>query len=58
AMSTRDYHRRFHDYRYEFLQDVVAPRRLAFYQMAADYYFSAAYNNYYLGDETGLLSSK
>ncbi len=25
--------------------------------MAADYYMTAAYNNYYLGDETGLLTS-
>jgi hypothetical protein len=57
AVSTHDYHRRFHDYTYEFLQDVVSPQRLVFHQMAADFYLTAAYTNYYLGDEAGLLSA-
>lgn len=55
--STLDYHRHFHDYKYEFLQDVVSPQRLVFHQMAADYYPVAGFTNYYIGDETGVLST-
>ncbi len=58
AVSTLDYHRRFHDYRYVFLQDVVTPSRLVFHQMAADFYLTAAFENYNLGDASGLLSSE
>jgi hypothetical protein len=55
AVSTLDYHRRFHEYQYEFLQDVASPRRLVFHQMAADYYNTQRFSAYYIGDETGLL---
>ena len=58
AVSTLDYHRRFHDYKYEFLQDVVTPSRLVFHQMAADFYPTAAFTDYSLGDASGLLSSE
>lgn len=54
-VSTLDYHRRFHDYKYEFLQDVTSPNRLVFYQMEADYYNTAEYTNYYIGDVDGLV---
>lgn len=57
AMSTSDYHRRFHAYKYEFLQDVVSPQRLVFHQLAADYYFAPAFTDYHIGDESGLLLS-
>ena len=58
AVSTLDYHRRFHDYKYEFLQDVVSPQRLVFHQMAADYYNRQRFTNYYIGDATGVLLQK
>ncbi|UOG90781.1 MAG: cellulase family glycosylhydrolase [Candidatus Thiothrix sulfatifontis] len=54
-VSTNDYQRRLHDYRYEFLQDVTSPKRLVFYQMAADWYTGPAFDTFYVGDETGLL---
>ena len=54
-VSTNDYHRRFHNYRYEFLEEVVDPKRLVFYQMAADYYLGPDFDSYYIGDRTGLL---
>lgn len=54
-VSTNDYHRRFHNYRYEFLEDVTDPKRLVFYQMAADYYLGPDFETYYVGDSTGLL---
>ncbi len=57
-MSTLDYHRHFHAYNYEFLQDVTAPRRLSFFKMAADYYFTAVYDNYYIGDTSGWLATE
>ena len=57
-MSTLDYHRHFHAYNYEFLADVANPRRLSFFQMAADYYFTAVYDNYYIGDTSGLLATE
>lgn len=56
AGSSLDYHRRFHGYKYEFLQDVVSPKRFVFHQMAADYYPGPVYTNYYVGDASGLLS--
>jgi autotransporter-associated beta strand protein len=58
AVSTLDYHRRFHEYKYEFLQNVVTPSRLIFHQMAADFYPAAAFTDYSLGDASGLLSSE
>jgi hypothetical protein len=58
SVRTNDYHRRFHTYEYRFLEDVISPRRLVFYQMAADYYTGPSFANYYLGDDTGLLSSR
>jgi hypothetical protein len=57
AVSTLDYHRRFHDYKYEFLQNVVSPQRLVFHQMAADYYLSAGYTDYHIGNGTGAVLS-
>ncbi len=57
SVRTNDYHRRFHAYRYRFLKDVTLPKRLVFYQMAADYYIGPAFTRYYRGDETGLLAS-
>ena len=52
--STFDYSRHFHSFRYEFLDDVKQPKRLAFYQLAADYYKTAHFNDFYYGDHTGL----
>jgi len=57
SVRTNDYHRRFHAYKYTFLEDVTMPRRLVFHQMAADYYTGPTFTNYYRGDETGLLLS-
>ncbi|MDF7808118.1 sulfatase [Pontiellaceae bacterium B12219] len=57
AVRTSDYHRRFHGYTYEFLEDVTTPERLVFHQMAADYYTGPTFTNYYRGDETGLLAA-
>jgi len=57
GVSTHDYHRRFHDYRYEFLEEVLTPNRLVFHQMAADYYHTVGFTDYHLGDETGVLTS-
>jgi len=57
SVRTNDYHRRFHTYQYSFLEDVTTPWRLAFHQMAADYYTGPTFTSYYRGDETGLLSS-
>lgn len=57
AVSTLDYHRRFHEYKYEFLQNVVTPSRLVFHQMAADFYLSPTFTDYRLGNASGLLSS-
>ena len=57
-VSTLDYHRRFHAYNYEFLADVTDPTRLSFFQMAADVYFAPVYDNYYIGDSSGLLATE
>jgi hypothetical protein len=57
SVRTNDYHRRFHVYQYRFLGDVIAPTRLVFHQMAADYYIGPTFTHYYRGDGTGLLSS-
>ena len=54
--ATYDYHRHFHSYQYEFLEDVVSPERLVFHQMAADYYTGPTYDDYAVGNETGLLA--
>ena len=56
SVSTLDYHRRFLNYEYEFLEDVTTPERLVFYQMAADYYNTAVYSNFCIGDASGLLN--
>lgn len=58
AVGTGDYNRRFHSYKYEFLENVTNPRRLAFFQMAADYYFSSSFTQYYEGDSAGFGSAK
>ncbi len=57
SVRTADYHRRFHSYRYDFLKDVTSPKRLIFYQMAADYYNSVRFGLFYLGDQGGLQSA-
>ena len=57
AVATLDYHRRFHAYKYEFLQDVISPQRLVFHQMAADNYVTNRYSNFYVGNAGGLLST-
>ncbi|MEM7391735.1 MAG: Ig-like domain-containing protein, partial [Verrucomicrobiota bacterium] len=57
AVRTLDYHRRFHRYKYEFLEEVVSPRRLVFHEMAAEYYHKTIYSNYYVGAGCGLLLS-
>ena len=56
-VSTLDYHRCFHTYEYQFLEDVNNPERLVFFQMAADHYNTAAYSRFHLGDANGLISS-
>jgi len=55
--STFDYNRNFHSFRYEFLEDVVEPKRLVFYQMAGDYYKTARYSNYHHGTAAGLSAT-
>ncbi|MCF7847695.1 MAG: hypothetical protein K9M45_02500 [Kiritimatiellales bacterium] len=57
SVRTADYHRRFHAFKYEFLQDVVSPERLVFHQMAADYYSSVEFDRHYIGDQNGLRST-
>lgn len=57
AVRAIDYHRRFHTYTYEFLQDVVSPRRLVYHQMAADYYLGPTFTTYYRGNAAGLVQS-
>jgi hypothetical protein len=56
SVRTADYHRRFHAFKYEFLEDVISPQRLVFHQMAADHYISSGFENFYVGDSTGLQS--
>jgi hypothetical protein len=57
SVRTADYHRRFHAYRYEFLDEVSSPERLIFNQMAADHYNSAKFEKFYVGDRSGLEES-
>lgn len=57
AVRTNDYHRRFHTYKYQFLEDVTSPKRLVFHQMAADYYLFPEFGHYYVGNADGLLSA-
>ena len=57
SVSTNDYHRRFHGYRYDFLEDVDSPQRLVFHQMAADYYSTVNFDQFYCGDRNGLRST-
>ncbi|MCP4814046.1 MAG: hypothetical protein GY888_16185, partial [Planctomycetaceae bacterium] len=58
GVGTLDYNRRFHAYRYEFVKDVINPRRLVFYQTAADYYMTSNFSNYHEGNASGLGSSR
>ncbi|MEM1222634.1 MAG: hypothetical protein AAGH40_07700 [Verrucomicrobiota bacterium] len=48
-----DYHRTFMEYRYEFLEAVTSPQRLAFFQMSADYYKKAEFSDFYYRNGTG-----
>jgi hypothetical protein len=57
SVRTNDYHRRFHAYRYEFVEDVMSPARLVFHQMAADYYSYVEFDRFYVGDQDGLQST-
>jgi hypothetical protein len=54
SVRTGDYHRRFHAYKYEFLERVSSPETLVFHQWAADYYNSAKFDRFHVGDQTGL----
>ena len=58
GVATLDYHRRFHSYRYEFLEDVTNPRRLTFFQTAADYYMTTSFADYYLGNAGGKTTER
>ena len=58
GVATLDYHRRFHSYRYEFLEEVTNPRRLTFFQTAADYYMTTSFADYYLGDAEGKTTDR
>ena len=51
-MRTNDYHRRFFDYKYEFLDD-VDPTRLTFLQMGAHYYEGPTFTDFFRGDGDG-----
>uniref|UniRef100_UPI0035660146 hypothetical protein n=1 Tax=Pontiella sp. TaxID=2837462 RepID=UPI0035660146 len=53
SVRTADYHRRFHAFQYEFLEDVETPKRLVFHQMAADYYNTAKFERYFVGQGGG-----
>ncbi|MDF7809545.1 hypothetical protein P4E94_19060 [Pontiellaceae bacterium B12219] len=55
--GTLDYQRKFHKYRYEFLDNVTSPERLVFYQMAADENGSPDFDNYYRGSADGLMKT-
>ena len=55
--STFDYNRNFHSFRYEFLEDVIEPKRLVFYQMAGDYYKTARFSKYHHGTVAGLTAT-
>jgi len=55
-IASNDYHRRIHRYRYTFLESVVAPKQLVFYQTAANYYPGPSFNNYAIGDINGLVN--
>lgn len=56
--GTFDYHRKYHKFKYEFL-DAVNPSRFLFYQMASDNSSSGGpfFDYYYRGTQAGLTSS-
>ncbi len=58
GLATFDYHRRINKYRYEFLEPVTTPRRLVFYQMAADRYLGPTSTEYHYGDSQGLEATE
>lgn len=58
SVRTNDYHRRFHAWRYDFIDDVKAPKRLVFHQMAADFYRTVDFKRFFRGDENGLRSAR
>jgi len=58
AVRTNDYHRRFHSYRYEFLEDVISPDRFVFHQMAADEYKQSIHNEFFIGGADGVEISE
>lgn len=55
-VRSNDYHRRFQQFDYEILKD-ISPTRLVYYQMAADYYNSPDFENYYQGNNAGLIDA-
>jgi hypothetical protein len=55
-VRSNDYHRRFQQYNYEILED-INPTRLAYYQMAAEYYNNPEFDTFYRGNASGLLST-
>jgi hypothetical protein len=58
SVRTADVHRRFHAYEYRFLKTVRSPDRLVFHQMASDFYRYVEFDRFYLGDASGLLSTR
>ena len=57
-VRTNDYNRRFQKYRYEILEDITNPTRFVYYQMAADFYMVPVFDNYYIGNSSGEVTSK
>lgn len=55
-VRSNDYHRRFHSYKYEILED-IKPTRFVYHQMAADYYKMTKFDNYYRGNGSYLYNS-
>ena len=51
-LRSNDYHRHILEYQYEFLKE-VNPTRLAFFQLAAEYYTGAEFQDYCIGDTNG-----
>lgn len=50
---SNDYHRRSLSFEYQFLQDVVKPAQLAFFQTSADLYITTGFDSFYLGHNSG-----
>ncbi|TCS38984.1 hypothetical protein [Reinekea marinisedimentorum] len=55
-VRSNDYHRRFHSYKYEILED-IEPTRFVYHQMAADYYTGPDFDYFYRGNGSYLYNS-